>query len=914
MSSRSSITDNSFDVEELLQIETRCRELRKEKDMLRDSQPQSFELIRRLELHVKTLSEARAEDEKRIQELERELNNCSQEIDYLQDQLNARNEENYCLGEHVHSLELKITETGSLEETVGSLSEELNWSNSERLFLMQELESKEVELQNSASCIEKLEESVSSVALEYQCEIESMKFDMTTLERRFFEVKKLQEEDAREKVRMNELIQDLEIQIQNDQEIIGSLEKENKELRFKLETSQRNAEVFCRKIEEEFKEWLEKNDGPPLSNRSLSRDLEENISTCGNILGPLLSRLPVAGATDADLRGKMDKMSSQICQYELLVKQLKEEVKEEKSKARDEAEDLAQEMAELRYQLTGLLEEERKRRACIEQLSLKRIAQLESQAGTDSSHKVFHISYLLTSATETRGSETVRPSENWERLVRATLRREKLRQDGRGGHERAPRGIAGSVPPSLTRETTIDLILQAADAIQSEDPNVARIQESFQSKVCGMRKVELSWFQKAQLLSACNNFILNSIRVLVMVTSFGLFTLLGGDLAPSRAFTSMSLFAVLRLPLNMLPNLITQVVNANVSLQRLEELFLAEERILLPNPPPEPGFPAISIKDGNFSWDSKAEKPTLSNINLDIPVGSLVAVVGGTGEEKMPLISAMIGELPPVDSTVVIRGTVAYVPQISWIFNATVRENILFGSNFETSRYWKTIDVTALQHDLDLLPVKYQYLLILTNVYIFDDPLSALDAHVGRQFQKPTENAEKMEEHVDEKEDDTNRDFKSSKSADSVMQNGLPESGNPKSTRKVIKSVLIKQEERETGVVSWKVLTRYKDALGGFWVVMVLFMCYVFTEVLRVSSSTWLSFWTNHSSSSSGPGFFILIYALSSFGQILTNTKLFRNIFSPVFMVSSLWVKDRNILRSLSLLTLETYPACALFR
>ena len=84
-----------------------------------------------------------------------------------------------------------------------------------------------------------------------------------------------------------------------------------------------------------------------------------------------------------------------------------------------------------------------------------------------------------------------------------------------------------------------------------------------------------------------------------------MFTLLGGDLTPSRAFTSMSLFAVLRFPLNMLPNLITQVVNSNVSLQRLEELFLAEERILLPNPPLEPGLPAVSIKDGYFSWDSK---------------------------------------------------------------------------------------------------------------------------------------------------------------------------------------------------------------------------------------------------------------------------------------------------------------------
>ncbi|KAG5545005.1 hypothetical protein RHGRI_017462 [Rhododendron griersonianum] len=73
------------------------------------------------------------------------------------------------------------------------------------------------------------------------------------------------------------------------------------------------------------------------------------------------------------------------------------------------------------------------------------------------------------------GLEMVRPSENWERLVRATLRREKLRHDGRGGHERAPIGIAGSMPPSLTRETNIDLILPAANEIQSEDPNVARI-------------------------------------------------------------------------------------------------------------------------------------------------------------------------------------------------------------------------------------------------------------------------------------------------------------------------------------------------------------------------------------------------------------------------------------------------------
>jgi ABC-type Mn2+/Zn2+ transport system ATPase subunit len=72
----------------------------------------------------------------------------------------------------------------------------------------------------------------------------------------------------------------------------------------------------------------------------------------------------------------------------------------------------------------------------------------------------------------------------------------------------------------------------------------------------------------------------------------------------------------------------------------------------------------------------QAERPTLSNVNLDVPVGSLVAIVGSTGEGKTSLISAMLGEIAPVsgsDASVVVRGSVAYVPQVSWIFNATVR-------------------------------------------------------------------------------------------------------------------------------------------------------------------------------------------------------------------------------------------------
>nr|GMD83307.1 ABC transporter C family member 2-like [Ipomoea batatas] len=494
-------------------------------------------------------------------------------------------------------------------------------------------------------------------------------------------------------------------------------------------------------------------------------------------------------------------------------------------------------------------------------------------------------------------------------------------------------------------------ILAAMDTVKSY-----AWEESFQSKVQGVRNEELNWFRQAQMLGALNMFLLNSIPVFVIVISFGVFTLLGGDLTPARAFTSLSLFSVLRFPLFMLPNIITQVVNANVSLKRLEELLLAEDRILLPNPPLEPGLPAISIKNGSFSWESKAEKPTLSNINLDIPIGSLVAVVGGTGEGKTSLISAMLGEVPAVtDASVAIRGTVAYVPQISWIFNATVRDNILFGSQFERARYDKAIDVTALEHDLELLPggdlteigergvnisggqkqrvSMARAVYSNSDVYIFDDPLSALDADVGRQvfekcirgelrgrtrvlvtnqlhflsqvdriivvhdgtvkeegtfeylsnngaiFQRLMENAGKMEEYADD-----NNEFidmvgdKTSKPVNGETNASSKDAGET-NKKKEGKSILIKQEERETGVVSWNVLARYKNALGGAWAVLILLMCYVSTEVLRVASSMWLSFWTDESSSTRySSGFYNLIYSVLSFAQVF------------VTLVNSFWL------------------------
>ncbi|XP_010457043.1 PREDICTED: intracellular protein transport protein USO1-like [Camelina sativa] len=368
-SSRSDV-ENSFYAEELFQIGTRCSELRKEKEMLRESQSQSVELVRRLELNANSLSESRLEDKRRIQTMEKELLNCYQEIDYLRDQVNVRGLEVNYLSERVLDLEVKVTESGNLEEEVQFLREELCTSKSEQLLLLQELERTETELHLSRFSVEKLEESVSSLTLESQCEIESMKLDVVALEQALFDAKKVQGESIQENEKFREIVKELQLKFREAQEDAECLEKENKELRERCVASERNVEEYCQR----FKEQLENESETPVNAECFFAELNHMLPIPDEARECLHEIIK-----DAKLRDEMEDMARQICEYEDIVRELKDELKEEKLKAKEEAEDLTQEMAELRYKMTCLLEEECKRRACIEQASLQRIANLEAQ-------------------------------------------------------------------------------------------------------------------------------------------------------------------------------------------------------------------------------------------------------------------------------------------------------------------------------------------------------------------------------------------------------------------------------------------------------------------------------------------------------------------------------------------------------
>ncbi|XP_057421475.1 uncharacterized protein LOC130715391 isoform X2 [Lotus japonicus] len=314
-------SDAPSSVEELVHLGTGFRQHRKEKDVLRSSQSQSFQPIRILERYEKSSPGALTDDKKHIQRLEKELLNCFQEIDFLQDRLNARNTDVNYLEERVRNLELKLEEMGDLQEEVFSLREELRRSNSKQFSLTQELETKEIELEQSAFSIEKLEDSFSSIALESQFEVESMKLDMMALEQSLFEAKKTQDEALEESNRLSRLIDELQYALQDTQQTITSLNEENRELREKLDAANMNTRLFSRKVGD----WLENKNRSHLKRKPSLSEQEskpEDIRTCGEVLGPLLGRLAMILGPAADLKGKME-MPHQIQEYELLLKNLK---------------------------------------------------------------------------------------------------------------------------------------------------------------------------------------------------------------------------------------------------------------------------------------------------------------------------------------------------------------------------------------------------------------------------------------------------------------------------------------------------------------------------------------------------------------------------------------------------------------
>ncbi|KAH0501077.1 canalicular multispecific organic anion transporter 2 [Microtus ochrogaster] len=281
---------------------------------------------------------------------------------------------------------------------------------------------------------------------------------------------------------------------------------------------------------------------------------------------------------------------------------------------------------------------------------------------------------------------------------------------------------------------------------------------SFLEQIEGIRQSELHLLRKGAYLQAVSTFIWVCTPFLVTLITLGVYVCVDENnvLDAEKAFVSLSLFNILKIPLNMLPQLISGLTQASVSLKRIQD-FLNQDELdpqCVERKTISPGY-AITVYNGTFTW-AQDLPPALHSLNIQIPKGSLVAVVGPVGCGKSSLVSALLGEMEKLEGTVSVKGSVAYVPQQAWIQNCTLQENVLFGQPMRPKRYQQALETCALLADLDVLPGGDQTeigekginlsggqrqrvslaraVYSDANIFLLDDPLSAVDSHVAKHI------------------------------------------------------------------------------------------------------------------------------------------------------------------------------------
>jgi len=280
---------------------------------------------------------------------------------------------------------------------------------------------------------------------------------------------------------------------------------------------------------------------------------------------------------------------------------------------------------------------------------------------------------------------------------------------------------------------------------------------SFINQIGLIRNDEIKVMKKAAYFQAFMSFFWTTAPFMVGLGSFTTYLFINGgqELTAQKAFVTLSYLNLMRIPLAMLPMMISFMVQAKVSLDRVNKFMNNDELDEDAVTHETINGDAVTINEGNFKWGP--DEPTvLHDINISVKKGSLTAVVGTVGCGKSSLISAMLGEMHKETGVVSTVGKIAYVPQQAWIQNSTLRDNILFCVEDNENKYEAVIDDCALRTDLEILPAGDQTeigekginlsggqkqrvslaraVYSESDLYFLDDPLSAVDSHVGKHI------------------------------------------------------------------------------------------------------------------------------------------------------------------------------------
>uniref|UniRef100_A0A3P8QNC2 ATP-binding cassette, sub-family C (CFTR/MRP), member 12 n=1 Tax=Astatotilapia calliptera TaxID=8154 RepID=A0A3P8QNC2_ASTCA len=307
-------------------------------------------------------------------------------------------------------------------------------------------------------------------------------------------------------------------------------------------------------------------------------------------------------------------------------------------------------------------------------------------------------------------------------------------------------------------------------------------EESFEMKIAELRKLEKKLVQKILEIQIINGSLTMAISTIATVFTFLIHTLLGLPLKTSDAFTVVAIFTSMRFTFALMPIAVKALTDAFVSLKQLRKILLIQN--------PEPYLTqiagsnsAVVMRNATLSWTKRSQSesppraanevtehnmdvpspnenvetlPTLRNISFTLPKGKLLGVCGNVGSGKTSLICSILEQMYLLQGSITADGTFAYVCQQAWIFHGTVRENILMGEPFDQARYDRVVDVCSLRADLSILQYGDQAEIgerglnlsggqkqrislaraVYSNrdIFLLDDPLSAVDAYVGKHI------------------------------------------------------------------------------------------------------------------------------------------------------------------------------------
>ena len=295
---------------------------------------------------------------------------------------------------------------------------------------------------------------------------------------------------------------------------------------------------------------------------------------------------------------------------------------------------------------------------------------------------------------------------------------------------------------------------------------------NFLGRIEALRALEVKNLKGRKYLDAICVYFWATTPILISILTFGTYSLLGNQLTAATVFTSFSLFNMLIGPLNAFPWVINGIVEAWVSLKRVESYMFCSEispHIYHDQSAMENPRNVIEMHGASFTWRDAIDEDiteaeldricVLKDITLSLPPGQLLCVTGKVACGKSSLLTAILGELSLARGQLCVArhildvGGFGHVPQEPWILNASLRDNIVFGQPFDASYYQKVLSACALQQDLHSLPggdlvelgenginlsggqkarvslarAVYQR----KEVYLLDDPLAALDPQVA---------------------------------------------------------------------------------------------------------------------------------------------------------------------------------------